>query len=175
MMGNEAKVREGKEKKTGEKSASTQAAIDDVEDREEHPGISYTKSGAMRQKCLIRPPPSDPSDEVEPNTNTDTIPDDTASIHQHSDYAGPNLTAPPPLHYSPVSPNSPSALVSDEGGQGLRLDSPGRLGVYDLHGGFPTGAPSPSLGARGAEVVDPFERMAGSKSDQGGMSEGQNR
>lgn len=176
MTGNEDKVREGREKKSVEKAAERERA----EDAHAHPGISHTKSGAMRQTCLVRSPPSSTQDEeheeeaVSQVVETTTLPkDDTASIHQHVNYAGPNLTAPPPEHYSPDHDHDHDLTGSESEGQGQEVGT-GRLRAYDLHGGFPTGAPSP--GGRGAEAFDPFERAGGSTStSQGGAAISQAR
>lgn len=174
MTGNEEKVKEGREKKAGEMVYAEQRDRDLGRESEEHPGMSFTKSGAMRQRCFVRPPPSTDPDEgpddqdtvAEVTDQARSLPKDvTASIHQHADYAGPNLTAPPPVHYSPEPESEASASDPERKGlrHGMKPDSPvdvgNRLGAYDLHGGFPTGAPSPGARARGAEVVDPFERL----------------
>jgi hypothetical protein len=125
-----------------------------------HPGISYTKSGAMKQTCIQPPPPAPSAPEGGGQWSARTTATynfgNNFDVHPHSNYAGPDLTRviPPP----------------DEEGEKLDL---GRIEDHDdlagrghthghghdfLHGGFPTGAPSPGLRGRGAEVVDKFDR-----------------
>jgi hypothetical protein len=131
----------------------------------DHPGIGYTKSGAMRQPN-IRPPPSteDPSANEStstPEPGSDSKPTEGWStettaeynfgnnfdVHPHVNYAGPNLTRviPPPNE-------------EDEQVNLARIEEQGQHDYDLLYGGFPTGAPSPGIRPRSAEVVDRFDR-----------------
>jgi hypothetical protein len=125
--------------------------------QQDHPGISYSQHGAMRQTCLNPPPPQSPSSSTNANENEhdNKWTADTAGTfnfgtnldsHPHVNYAGPNLTATLP----PVGSDEDLAIVQQKQGQEERYDL--------LHGGFPTGAPSPGVRGRGPEVVDKFYR-----------------
>lgn len=187
MTGNDDKIRQGHEKK--------QAATHHPQNKEDHAGISYTKSGGMKQKCM-GPPPSwatadSDSDQAgqgdgQEGKGKEVQVDETASTHQHGDYTGPNLTSPPPEHYHPHHDLDPIFVGLGARGSGGRSpedpqDRRGRqeeegagggleVGGYDLHGGFPTGAPSPGLG-RGKQVLDPFDQIQVKRSGTGTVVE----
>jgi hypothetical protein len=191
-MGNEAKVDEGKEKVHGPPTTTTATTGRGHHEGDtthpDHPGITYTKNGAMKQINMQRPPP--PSEDI-PVTDDDQHPfrNDYPGIsftksgamkptcfkppqhthnheeskwtadtertydfgnnfdtHPHEDYAGPNLTM------TIASPHDDDDLA-------IVQEKQEQEGRYDLlHGGFPTGAPSPGLRGRGPEVVDKFDK-----------------
>jgi len=179
MTGNETNVNEGKEKvhPTGRGSEGDTTHPD-------HPGITYTKNGAMKQINMQRPPPLSDADDTQLNPSQDDHPGiaftksgamkqtcfkppqhdckeskwtaDTEGTydfgnnfdtHPHENYAGPNLTK---TIASPTGDDDDLAMVQNKQGQEERYDL--------LHGGFPTGAPSSGLRARGPEVVDKFDK-----------------
>jgi len=118
-----------------------------------HPGIEHTKNGAMRQPNI--PPPSSSSSDhdnkgwTENTTGTYNF-GTNLDTHPHVDDAGPDLTRVIP----PTGDDEDLAIVQAKQQQEAKYDFD-----YDLlHGGFPTGAPSPGLRGRGAEVIDKFER-----------------
>lgn len=133
---------------------------------QDHPGIGHTNNGAMKQPN-IRPPPStdDTLHSIEPASNDSELAttfsqDEWSSVakaeynfgnnfdvHPHANYAGPNLTRVIP------PPDEEDKRVDLE-----RIEAQGRHDHDLLHGGFPTGAPSPGIRPRSAEVVDRFDR-----------------
>jgi hypothetical protein len=186
LMGNEAKINEGKEKVHGPTTTTGRGHHDGDTTHPDHPGITYTKNVAMKQINMQRPPP--PSEDI-PVTDDDQHPSrndhpgisftksgamkqtcfkpaqhnhkeskwtaDTERTydfgnnfdnHPHEKYAGPNLTK----TIAPPQDDDDLAIVQDKQGQEERYDL--------LHGGFPTGAPSPGLRGRGPEVVDKFDK-----------------
>jgi len=188
MTGNETKVNEGKEKVHGPTTTTGPGHHDGDTTHPDHPGITYTKNGAMKQINMQRPPP--PSEDI-PVTNDAQHPsqDDHPGIsftksgamkqtcfkppqhhhdhedskwtadtegtydfgnnfdtHPHENYAGPNLTK----TLAPPQDDHDLAIVQEKQGQEERYDL--------LHGGFPTGAPSPGLRGKGPEVVDKFDK-----------------
>jgi hypothetical protein len=116
--------------------------------RNDHPGISFTKSGAMKQTCFK--PPQHTHNHEESNWTADTEGTydfgNNFDTHPHENYAGPNLTK----TIAPPHDGDDLAIVQEKQGQEERYDL--------LHGGFPTGAPSPGLRGRGPEVVDKFDK-----------------
>ena len=178
MTGNESKVQEGRDKKLGDPTPSisvdTHSPIPNSTKENDYEQDS--RSGTTTGGCFHRLAPTDNDSDSEDEAaalRVGVAVDDTATRYQHGDYTGPNLTAPPPLHYSAgtsidrqgrLKPRSieeedegfydqPDTLEGGEGGEG------GERAGYDLHGGFPTGAPSPlpSGRGRGAGVLDPFD------------------
>lgn len=191
MTGNETKVQEGKEKVHGiagggsdgdttdrdhpgitytkngamkqinysrppPPSDHQQNSANDADTRtDDHPGISYTKSGAMKQTCFKPPPPppqitvNDKNEESKWTADTEGTFDfgNNFDTHPHENYAGPNLTK---TLASPVGDDDDLAIVQEKQGMEERYDL--------LHGGFPTGAPSPGLRGRSAEVLDRFDK-----------------
>jgi hypothetical protein len=205
MTGNETKLHESK-KEIGHDTDTTKRASEGDTTNPDHPGITYTKKGAMKQ-VNIRPPPSssmpEPEEEIitisphdDPNPNPDPDhpgighskngamrqpnihPPPSSSSHNHGsfntakggnenttgtynfgtnldthphvDHAGPDLTRTIP----PSGEDDDLAIVQAKQDQEEKYDVD-----YDLlHGGFPTGAPSPGLRGRGAEVIDKFDR-----------------
>jgi hypothetical protein len=192
IMGNEAKVDEGKEKVHGPPTTTTATTGRGHHEGDtthpDHPGITYTKNGAMKQINMQRPPP--PSEDIpvtdgaqHPSRNdhpgisftqsgakkqtcfkppqhthnhkeskwtadTERTYDfgNNFDTHPHEDYAGPNLTM------TIASPHDDDDLA-------IVQEKQEQEGRYDLlHGGFPTGAPSPGLRGRGPEVVDKFDK-----------------
>ena len=119
----------------------------------DHSSISFTDSGAMKQTCIQNQTPTSIDDDQSMDENKWTA-DTTGTYdfgnnfdtHPHENYAGPNLTK---TLTSPVD-DEDLAIVQAKQGQEERYDL--------LHGGFPTGAPSPGLRGRGAEVIDKFDR-----------------
>jgi hypothetical protein len=81
MTGNETKVQEGKEKIHG--SSITERASDGDTTDPDHPGITYTKRGAMKQINLQRPPP--PSISVTENHQQPPFKDEHPGI-SHTDH-----------------------------------------------------------------------------------------
>lgn len=175
MTGNEAKVNEGKEKVHPSGQGSDRDTTHPA-----HPGITYTKNGAMKQINMQRPPPLSDADDTQLNPSQDDHPvisftktgameqtcfkppqesnwtadteetydfGNNFDTHPHENYAGPNLTK---TIASPTEDDDDLAMVQDKQGQEERYDL--------LHGGFPTGAPSPGLRGRGPEVVDKFDK-----------------
>jgi hypothetical protein len=123
----------------------------------DHPGIGHTKNGAMRQPN-IHPPPFSSHNDGSSNTNKGWNENTTNTYNfgtnldtqPHVDYAGPDLTRTLP----PSGDDDDLAIVQAKQDQEEKYDVD-----YDLlHGGFPTGAPSPGLRGRGAEVIDKFDR-----------------
>jgi len=191
MTGNEAKVNEGKEKVHGPTTSTATTGRghhDGDTTHPDHPGITYTKNGAMKQINMQRPPPPSDSNNatdsiqhassidhpgfsftksgamkqtcVKPARHTHNYEEskwtaDTEGTydfgnnfdtHPHENYAGPNLTK----TIVPPQDDDDLSMVQDKQGQEERYDL--------LHGGFPTGAPSPGLRGRGPEVVDKFDK-----------------
>jgi len=184
MTGNETKVNEGKEKVHG--PTITGGHHDGDTSHPDHPGITYTKNGAMKQINMQRPPP--PSEDIPVTIDTQhPSQDDHPGIsftksgamkqtcfkppqhiheeskwtadtegtydfgnnfdtHPHENWTGPNLTK----TIAPRQDDIDLAIVQEKQGQEERYDL--------LHGGFPTGAPSPGLRGRGPEVVDKFDK-----------------
>jgi hypothetical protein len=192
IMGNEAKVDEGKEKVHGPTTSTSTATTgrghegdtthpdhpgitytkngamkqinmqrppppsedipvtDDIQHplRNDHPGISFTKSGAMKQTCFKPPQHIHDHNESKWTADTEGTYDfgNNFDTHPHENYAGPNLTK----TIVPPQDDDDLAIVQEKQGQEERYDL--------LHGGFPTGAPSPGLRGRGPEVVDKFDK-----------------
>jgi hypothetical protein len=122
---------------------------DDIQhhSRNDHPGISFTESGAMKQTCFK--PPQHHHKESKWTADTEGTYDfgNNFDTHPHENYAGPNLTK---TIAPPKDDDDDLAIVQEKQGQEERYDL--------LHGGFPTGAPSPGLRGRGPEVVDKFDK-----------------
>jgi hypothetical protein len=114
--------------------------------RNDHPGISFTKSGAMKQTCFKPPQHSDKESKWTADTEGTYDFGNNFDTHPHENYAGPNLTK----SIAPPHDVDDLAIVQEKQGQEERYDL--------LHGGFPTGAPSPGLRGRGPEVVDKFDK-----------------
>jgi hypothetical protein len=116
--------------------------------RNDHPGISFTKSGAMKQTCFKPPQHNHKSEESKWTADTEGTYDfgNNFDTHPHENYAGPNLTK----TIAPHQDDDDLAIVQEKQEQEGRYDL--------LHGGFPTGAPSPGLRGRGPEVVDKFDK-----------------
>lgn len=169
MTGNESKIQEGREKKLGDSTPSSNPVDTD----------SNANTDTQRERSQLG------IHDVDRERDGRVEIDETATRYQHGNYTGPNLTAPPPLHYSPSNDHDHNHdnKYEDDNGQHrdhscTRLEEEDDqaeaheyeheqgevgLGGYDLHGGFPTGAPSPlpSGRGRGAGVFDPFDRAGG--------------
>lgn len=114
--------------------------------RNDHPGISFTKSGAMKQTCFKHPQHNHKESKWTADTEGTYDFGNNFDTHPHENYAGPNLTK----TIAPPHDVDDLAIVQEKQGQEERYDL--------LHGGFPTGAPSPGLRGRGPEVVDKFDK-----------------
>jgi hypothetical protein len=116
--------------------------------RNDHPGISFTQSGAKKQTCFKPPQHTHNHKESKWTADTERTYDfgNNFDNHPHEDYAGPNLTK----TIAPPHDVDDLTIVQEKQGQEERYDL--------LHGGFPTGAPSPGLRGRGPEVVDKFDK-----------------
>jgi hypothetical protein len=129
--------------------SDSKSVTDDIQQpsKGDHPGISFTKSGAMKQTCFK--PPQHAHEESKWTADTEGTYDfgNNFDSHPHENYAGPNLTK---TLASPAGDDADLAIVQEKQGQEERYDL--------LHGGFPTGAPSPGLRGRGPEVVDKFDK-----------------
>lgn len=114
----------------------------------DHPGFSFTKSGAMKQTCVKPARHTHNYEESKWTADTEGTYDfgNNFDTHPHENYAGPNLTK----TIVPPQDDDDLSMVQDKQGQEERYDL--------LHGGFPTGAPSPGLRGRGPEVVDKFDK-----------------
>jgi hypothetical protein len=116
--------------------------------KNDHPGISFTKSGAMKQTCFKPPQHNHNYEGSKWTADTEETYDfgNNFDTHPHENYAGPNLTK----TLAPTGDDDDLAIVQEKQGQEERYDL--------LHGGFPTGPPSPGLRGRGPEVVDKFDK-----------------
>jgi hypothetical protein len=123
---------------------------DDIQhpSRNDHPGVSFTKSGAMKQTCFKPPQHNHNYEESKWTADTEGTYDfgNNFDTHPHENYAGPNLTK----TIAPPHDVDDLTIVQEKQEQEERYDL--------LHGGFPTGAPSPGLRGRGPEVVDKFDK-----------------
>jgi hypothetical protein len=123
---------------------------DDIQQhsRNDHPGISFTQSGAMKQTCFKPPQHNHNYKESKWTADTEGTYDfgNNFDAHPHENYAGPNLTK----TLATTGDDDDLAIVQEKQGQEERYDL--------LHGGFPTGAPSPGLWGRGPEIVDKFDK-----------------